>query len=60
MDPNETLKEARKLARAIVDAGDIAAGEALAELFLALDEWLTRGGFPPNAWYGPGAHTSEG
>lgn len=51
MDPNETLTSAIVLARTIVDseASDDNANE-LAELVLALDEWLTKGGFYPDAW----------
>ena len=44
MDPNVTLAQLREyFAR---DARDTAASE----LFTALDGWLSRGGFPPDAW----------
>ncbi|WP_436778238.1 hypothetical protein [Yinghuangia sp. YIM S09857] len=53
MDPNETLEDLREYARLV--AGEVPGaaeewGDTVAELFLALDEWLSRGGFPPRAW----------
>jgi hypothetical protein len=45
MDPNETL---RKLREWVKDPTK----QPGAELFEALDEWLTRGGFPPDDWTG--------
>jgi len=56
MDPDANLAEQRELASAIcaaADAGrvpeeDLAA--RLAELVLALDEWLCRGGCAPRRW----------
>lgn len=59
MDVNETLREARELSAEIVrhaDAGDgfpdvpDEAAIRLAELFRAMDRWITRGGFLPVAW----------
>ncbi len=56
MDPNATLSELRGLAERIsltvnegrpVDEGD---SLRLAELALALDEWICRGGFLPADW----------
>lgn len=56
MDPNENLREQRILADRImrcrarelpVDEDDV---ERLASLVAALDEWITRGGFLPQAW----------
>lgn len=56
MDPNASLTELRDLATRIVnradglspsDVGDV---DRLAELALALDEWITRRGSLPNAW----------
>ena len=55
MDPNAALEAIRSL------VGDVYAGEvpeemesdhldALAENFRPLDEWLSRGGFAPDAW----------
>lgn len=61
MDPNQTLRQLRRLA-AMRHAGGRtqdewdAAADELAELFEALDRWLSRGGFPPEAWVeGPDA-----
>ena len=51
MDPNETLRELRRLVTRLSDqyAGDdSAAAQAMAEKFDALDEWLSRGGFLPS------------
>jgi len=58
MDPNETLKELRRLAYADYEtaAGGWSVQEAndrcrrYAELVAALDEWIVRGGFLPQAW----------
>ena len=55
MDPDANLAEQAKLARRILaadDAGDYADHDAsrLAELVEALDEWIRRGGFLPQAW----------
>lgn len=54
MDPDENLKEQKELAEQIigdrsftVDAVD---AHRLAELVLALDEWVSKGGFLPQAW----------
>lgn len=53
MDPNENLRLQLKIAQAIVDGDD---GDAanLAELVLALHQWMANGGFPPDAWYSYG------
>lgn len=56
MDPNETLRRIRELVRAI-QHGEAADGDAptdLADAVQDLDGWLTQGGFPPDAWAGPG------
>jgi hypothetical protein len=58
MDPNETLRQLRALVRQCRDSGQHAEpGEGWAvqvhevlDLFTDLDDWLTRGGFPPTAW----------
>jgi hypothetical protein len=51
MDPDATLKEARELAQDILDGGaDTAEAERLAELFQALDEWLSGSGYLPEDW----------
>jgi hypothetical protein len=53
MDPNANLKEQREIARRILLSepldldGDAA---RLAELVIALDGWITRGGFLPKDW----------
>lgn len=59
MDPNENLREQRELAEKIIreiDAGmfDLLETEVerLAELVLALDAWLLKGGVFPKAWAG--------
>lgn len=51
MDPNATLAEIRTLVDA-QQAGAAIDGARLAELVLALDEWITGGGFLPIAWSG--------
>ncbi len=60
MDPNANLKEQLEMANAIIEAidksGDSslsileAQAEELARLALALNEWITKGGFLPSAW----------
>lgn len=49
MDPTANLNRQLELAKALVEAGSPEAAE-LAELVLALDEWLTRGGLRPEPW----------
>lgn len=51
MDPNATLNEILDLAQRISEdkPSDISAGR-LAELVLALDDWMRRGGFVPRRW----------
>lgn len=55
MDPNANLKEQLKLARVLADrdasTGDLQdMGIELAELVLALNEWIINGGFLPLDW----------
>ena len=56
MDPNANLQEQITLANGIIESAENETGEIilqairLAELVLALDEWLTRKGFPPERW----------
>lgn len=53
MDPNVTLAEIRVIARLAVEgklADAHASTEDLAELILALDTWVTSGGFLPTDW----------
>lgn len=48
MDPNETLKKLRRL---LVPTGfGIDEQDDVAELFVALDEWLSKGGALPEDW----------
>jgi hypothetical protein len=57
-DPNVLLSQLRGLANEILadldnpeTAEDVSAGEAgMATLFLQLDDWMSRRGFPPGAW----------
>lgn len=51
MDPNEALRVVREAARRLLDEYDAEAAYELAERFVALDEWLTRGGFLPAVWW---------
>lgn len=60
MDPNVNLAEQRSIARCLLDMHDsgnvLDAGEIeenaimLADLVIALDEWITKGGFLPTTW----------
>ena len=55
MDPNATLSRLRELSAEITKAfhaGDNATdmGAEMADLFDALDQWITRGGFLPTDW----------
>ena len=52
MDPNANRLEQLQIARQIVnDAGNHSHGAVrLAELVIALDEWIYFGGFLPDGW----------
>lgn len=54
MDPNANLREQLSLAQDIASGNEhlnfIRKSERLAELVIALDEWLTKGGFLPDRW----------
>lgn len=51
MDPNITLHELRELvALFLAGEGDGTAGQEMAEKFDALDGWMSKGGFAPDAW----------
>lgn len=52
MDPDANLTEARRVACRVInnEAPRPEDVERLAELFTAMDEWLTRGGALPHAW----------
>lgn len=54
MDPDTALAEALDLALRVFD-GEAEDGDAvhLAALVLALNRWLTRGGFAPAGWARP-------
>lgn len=58
MDPDECLKEIRKLTMLIgvaTDPNDFVGYAAdLAEHVEALDEWIANGGFLPKAWTAAG------
>jgi hypothetical protein len=59
MDPEANLKEQRELAQALVDTAEDGMQDhghsavRLAELVLALDEWIKKGGFLPEDWKKP-------
>lgn len=58
MDPNETLKRLQQLhaqyeivgGEARRDAWKVEHMPEFLELFAALDEWISKGGFLPDAW----------
>ncbi len=51
MDPNANLKEQIEICKRIL-AEDVDESDAprLADLVLALNEWIAKGGFLPSAW----------
>lgn len=59
MDPDANLQEQLEIAHRIIDEDDesivdyndlIRLTNRLAELVVALDEWISVGGFKPNKW----------
>lgn len=52
MDPNEILQQLRVLLQGHRYGEPFSAhhSDQVRDLFAALDEWLTRGGFLPDAW----------
>jgi hypothetical protein len=52
MDPDANLKEQLEIAKAIADGTYEGSDDAerLAELVLALDEWIKSSGFLPKVW----------
>lgn len=50
VDPNETLRMLREASRDILNGGEEWDGHDVAEMFEALDGWITRGGFLPREW----------
>ena len=56
MDVNEALTAARALAEDVLRRpAESTEAQALAEAFLAIDGWITGGGFLPAAWRHPDA-----
>lgn len=53
MDPNKTLNELRKVMAEIRRTPQSDEADEAAELFQALDDWITRGGFLPKDWNKP-------
>ncbi len=63
MDPNANLREQCEIAAMIIRLSDhssnvdatmvLNAAERLTELVIALDEWISRGGFVPTQWANP-------
>lgn len=50
MDPDEALKRLREMA-SMAEFGDMLfPAEEFARQFTALDDWLSKGGFPPEDW----------
>ena len=62
MDPDETLRNARQADEDYRETDDAEtandASERLAEAFRALDDWLSKGGFPPADWTSNGVQAS--
>lgn len=50
MDPNANLKEQLELAEKLQRTHAIDDCQRLAELVLALNEWIEQGGFLPESW----------
>lgn len=55
MDPNEALGRLREICSAWEEWGELSldpteALDSLTDFFLALDNWLTSGGFRPDDW----------
>lgn len=55
MDPNANLKAQREIVKKLLDGNTeqslfIHYAVQLAELVQALDQWMSRGGFLPEAW----------
>ncbi len=48
MDPNAALAQLRDQMRALDQGGGNV--DTVVDLFTGLDEWLTSGGFKPDAW----------
>ena len=50
MDPNACLKELRELGKHFENVPSLEDAYRMAELFDALDKWISKGGFLPKAW----------
>lgn len=50
MDPNATLAEIRAIVTRFQTESDYESMDELVEYVQAMDEWLSRGGFEPEAW----------
>jgi hypothetical protein len=51
MDPDANLKETLELAGRLVDDPETGIDATrLAELVLSLNDWISRGGYPPRQW----------
>jgi hypothetical protein len=50
MDPNANLAEQLQIARRLSEGHESPQAERLADLVIALDEWIRIGGFLPDAW----------
>jgi hypothetical protein len=57
MDPNANLREQLAIAKRILESPGysevheyVVDAERLAELVVALDEWIRKGGFLPDSW----------
>jgi len=64
MDPNATRAEAIRLANNILANMDAEVDDAdatrLAELVLAMEEWIRKGGFLPREWQGKASKAKGG
>jgi hypothetical protein len=49
MDPNENLREQRRIIAEILD-GNFTNAQRLAQLVDVLDEWICKGGDLPDSW----------
>ncbi|MBK6639629.1 MAG: hypothetical protein IPG34_19600 [Rhodocyclaceae bacterium] len=52
MDPNETLKRIRMIVKRDLEGDTMSVDDfdVLVDLVNDLDEWMSRGGFPPTEW----------
>ena len=57
MDPDANLKELLEQSRAWQETETTSSADRMAELVIALDEWIRKGGFLPQVW-GKVGHSS--